>query len=104
MLASAFSGPSSCLPRWQVWPHTGEHIEEACEVPVLARESLERIDTAFCNLQRLWKALAEAFQQICLGDLGVSSEMQEIQQAMSVCWWLTSWPARSHRAVTKTRS
>lgn len=89
MLESAWGGPSSCLPRWQVWLHTlGESVDEACRVPLRARESMDRIDTAVCHLQRFWKAFAEAFEEVCLGDVGVSREMQEIQQAMSVCWWL----------------
>ena len=83
MLANAWTGPSRCLPRWQVWSRTcGESVRGACRVPWRARESLERIDTAICHLQRFWNAFADAFQSCCFGDIGVSREMQEIQEAM----------------------
>ena len=89
LLETAWSGPSSCLPRWQVWSHTlGETVNKSCKMPLQAREGLERIDTAICHLQRFWNAFADSFQDLCLGDMGISQEMQEIQQAMSVCWWL----------------
>ncbi len=52
------------------------------------QSSVGALGTGLGQLQPFWQMWAEDFATCCLGDVGVSREMQEMFEAMSVCWWL----------------
>ena len=65
---------------------------------------MQRMDTALTQLQRFWIDYGKSFDEVCLGDLGVSESMRTIWDAMSTCWWLEdivahSAPSKQHETA-----
>ncbi len=86
--SAACEDPFVCLPRWQCYDAAGGLAHRACSVPIRAEVGLARMNAGLTQLQHFWLTFAADFEQCCLGDLGVSTDMQHIFAAMSVCWWL----------------
>lgn len=82
------SNAELCLPRVQQITDIRVSVKRRCHLPVVAQESLRLIDTAIMELMSFWHSFAKEFQQYCLGDKGVSTEMQDIFSAMATAWWL----------------
>ncbi len=106
--SSCTEEPATCRPRLQMFSTDDRGYEHrVCRCPVRSQETLRRLDAGLMALQRFWKDFSHEFGQYCLGDKGVSTEMQDIFEAMSVAWWLPDvvqnrTPDRRHLdAITK---
>ncbi len=88
--SAACEDPSVCLPRWQCYDNssTAGLANRACSVPIRAEVGLAHMDAGLTQLQHFWRTFAADFEQCCLGDIGVSTDMQQIFDAMATCWWL----------------
>ena len=75
-------------PRWQTVSRQRCTCHRRCQVSVAVIEAFKEIDAALAELQRFGRNLAREMHDYCLGDVGVTPEMQEILGRMSMAWWL----------------
>ena len=77
MESARFQDPSNCLPRWQSFdPPERGHAKRGCIMPCRAEVGMQRMDTALTQLQHFWIDYGKSFDAACLGNLGVSKDMQ----------------------------
>jgi hypothetical protein len=75
-------------PRWQTFSTQLGTCRRICNVSVGVIEAFKEIDAALGELQTFGRNLASQMHNYCLGDIGVTPEMQEVLRCMSVAWWL----------------
>jgi len=61
---------------------------KCCEMSVLTMEVCKRIDAAVSEISAFWSLFKTEMSAYCVGTVGLSDDMIEIQQCMSTAWWL----------------
>ena len=92
------ASPLAVPPRWQEFRTASVEVglqNRFCRVPAIVRPSLQAVEGGIVHAQVFFRDLEAQVQRYCLGDVGVSTEMQAIYREISVAFWLEDVAAMS---------